>query len=44
MEDSLRESDYDDFYIASKAEAEEQLRNAERFVDLVRKWIEQEMA
>lgn len=41
----LREkSDYDDFYIASKAEAEEQLRNAERFVDLVRKWIEQEMA
>lgn len=42
MEDSLRESDYDDFYIASKFEAEEQLRNADRFVDSVRKWIVRE--
>ena len=39
----LREkSDYDDFYIASKFEAEEQLRNADRFVDSVRKWIVRE--
>ena len=30
-----KKSDYDDFYIASKQEAEKQLEEAERFLDAV---------
>jgi uncharacterized protein (UPF0332 family) len=36
----LREkSDYDDFFIASKADVETQLKNAEYFVDEVKKYL-----
>ena len=34
------ESDYSDFYIASKEEAEEQISNAKEFYDVVYKYIE----
>lgn len=37
----LREkSDYDDFYIASKEEAEKQLENAKKFIKTVQKFME----
>ncbi|WP_304975547.1 HEPN domain-containing protein [uncultured Acetatifactor sp.] len=32
-------SDYDDFYVASRAEAEEQLKNAEHFVQQVEEYV-----
>ena len=32
-------SDYDDFYVASRAEAEEQLKNAKHFVQQVEKYV-----
>ncbi|MBR1759352.1 MAG: HEPN domain-containing protein [Lachnospiraceae bacterium] len=36
----LREkSDYDDFYVVSKAEAEEQLRNAELFINSIKQYL-----
>lgn len=39
----LREkSDYDDFYIASKKEAEKQLKDAEVFLSAVEKYLKQE--
>ncbi len=39
----LREkSDYDDFYIASKKEAEKQLKDAEVFLAVVEKYLKQE--
>ncbi len=33
-------SDYDDFYVAGRAEAEEQLKNAERFVKQIEDYVE----
>lgn len=33
-------SDYDDFYIASKTEAEEQIQTADRLIELVKVYIE----
>lgn len=40
----LREkSDYDDFFIASKSDAEKQLINAKKFVDNVKKYITEQM-
>lgn len=35
-------SDYDDFYIASKAEAEEQIATAEEFIHMVEEYCERE--
>ena len=32
-------SDYDDFYVAGRAEAEEQLKNAKQFVQEVEKYV-----
>jgi len=32
-------SDYDDFYIASKEDAKEQLKNAEKFIKVVEKYL-----
>jgi len=32
-------SDYDDFYLASREEAAQQIENAERFVDAVEAYI-----
>ena len=34
-----QKSDYNDFYIASKTEAEKQLRNAKLFIDRINKYI-----
>lgn len=45
MEGSVNEllyrekSNYDDFYVAGKTEAEEQLKNAEYFVQEVEKYV-----
>ena len=33
-------SDYDDFYIASKAEAEEQIQTADRLIELVKVYVD----
>lgn len=33
-------SDYDDFYIASKAEAEEQIQTADKLIELVKAYVE----
>ena len=36
----LREkSDYDDFFIAGKKEAEKQIKDAEMFIETVEKWL-----
>ena len=32
-------SDYDDFYVAGKAEAEEQLKNAQYFVQKIEEYV-----
>lgn len=41
----LREkSDYDDFFIAGKEEAERQLKNAVIFVNEVKKYIQEEIS
>ena len=34
-------SDYDDFYIASKEEALEQLNNAKAIIEVIRKYLEE---
>ena len=36
-------SDYDDFYIASKEEAERQITVAEEFINLVEKYCEKQL-
>lgn len=41
----LREkADYDDFYLASKVEAEDQLKNAEVFVGVIKQYIQKEIS
>lgn len=37
-------SDYDDFYLLDKAEIEQQLANAEQFVNTISKYLEQKVA
>lgn len=37
--DARTESDYDDFYIVSKSEAEEQVENAEIFIETIGKYL-----
>ncbi|MCD8009834.1 MAG: HEPN domain-containing protein [Lachnospiraceae bacterium] len=41
-EEIRHESDYDDFYIASKAEAEEQIATAEEFISMVEDYCKRE--
>lgn len=36
-------SDYNDFYIASKGDAEKQLQNAERFIKAMNVYIEEKL-
>lgn len=33
------QSDYDDFYVASKNEAQEQISNARKFLEMIEKYI-----
>ena len=37
-------SDYDDFYVVSRKETEEQIQNAEVFVEDVRKYLNLELS
>lgn len=38
--DIRTDSDYDDFYVLSKSEVEEQISNAQRFYDTIAKYLE----
>ena len=41
MKQERETSDYDDFYIASKEEALEQLNNAKAIIEVIRKYLEE---
>ena len=42
--DSILQSDYDDFYIATKVEAEEQIQTAKELVKLVEEYVQKRWA
>jgi uncharacterized protein (UPF0332 family) len=39
LSDSRTDSDYDDFYIVSKEEVSEQIKDAEYFLDVIKKFV-----